>query len=86
MQDLSVNDAAMTDLMAIVAKGETVRLIQSGKEVALVFPKERIKKTARPFVEWIEELRAKYNWSANGLTKEEVDSWRDKSPGGEPLF
>jgi hypothetical protein len=86
MQDLSVNDAAMTDLMAMVAKGETVRLIESGQEVALVFPKERLRKPQRPFVEWITELREKYDWDANGLTKEEVDSWRDKSPGGEPLF
>jgi antitoxin (DNA-binding transcriptional repressor) of toxin-antitoxin stability system len=86
MQDLSVNDAAMTDLMAMVAKGETVRLMESGKEVALVFPKERQRKPAPPFAEWVTELRGKYDWNANGLTKEEVDSWRDKSPGGEPLF
>jgi antitoxin (DNA-binding transcriptional repressor) of toxin-antitoxin stability system len=86
MQELSVATTALPEILAVVAKGETVRLTDSGHEVALVLPTERPKKAQRPFVEWIAELRDKYGWDANGLTKEEVDSWRDKSPGGEQLF
>lgn len=92
MQEFSVNDAALSEIMVFVAKGETVRLLDNGQQVALVSPTSE-PQTSRANGEeeaidrapgWWMRLREKYNIDEIGFTQEEIDSMRDRSPGPEP--
>ncbi len=93
MQDLSVNDAAMTDLMAMVAKGETVRLLDNGQQVALVSPisepqtspDEKAGEAIDRAPGWWMRLREKYELDKYGFTDEEIAAMRDRSPGPPPI-
>lgn len=86
MQEFSVSDLTVPQLLAAVAKGEKIRLCEAGREVAVVMPSPKAKPPGKPFVEFVQALREKYDMDRDGFTKEEVDSWRDKSPGRESPF
>lgn len=88
MQEVSVTEANLPDLLAAVARGESVRLVQEGREVAVVTPSEVRDDDGPGKIDrspgWMMRLRDKYLLDKCGFTKEEIDSWRDRSPGREP--
>ncbi|MEN0111460.1 MAG: hypothetical protein AAF805_12125 [Planctomycetota bacterium] len=87
MRELSVADVTIRDLLAAVAGGEEVRLVDGERSVAVVLPTvDREEANADwSLVDWVREFQDAYAESGRRLTKAEVDSWRDRSHGPEPL-
>jgi len=87
MVELSVSDATLPEVLAAVEQGHDVVLRNGKRCVAFVSRGQPAGSEPRePFTEWVARLREEYDWDANGLTQDEVDSWRDKSPGRESPF
>lgn len=93
MREFPIADVptALPEILAAVAAGESVRLLEEGTVVATVQPPprplaNRLADPAKSFGEAVAELREKYDLDKNGVTREEVESWRDRSPGREPPF
>ncbi|MEQ8848277.1 hypothetical protein [Botrimarina sp.] len=87
MQDFSIADLPneLPRFLELVASGEQVRLCNGETEIAVVTPSRSVEDaTPRGPISRMLELREKYNLAEYGFTKEEVDSWRDRSPGREP--
>lgn len=88
MEDFCADNATMSDFLAVVAKGDELRVLRNGAEVALVKPvvspngaQDEVDRSTG----WIMRLRGKYNLDKHGFTQEEVDSWRDRSLPPEPI-
>jgi antitoxin (DNA-binding transcriptional repressor) of toxin-antitoxin stability system len=66
--------------------GDSVRLVVDGRPIAVVSPlpddQLPLKPAKQPFAEWQANLPADFE----GLSKEEVDPWRDRSPGRDINF
>ncbi len=87
MQDFSIADLStqLPRFLEVVASGESVRLCEGEREVAVVTPTLPQQDDAKPDRNWITEWRAKNEIDKYGLTDEEIEAMRDRSPGPEPL-
>lgn len=90
MSQVSIAEAknALTRLIYEAERGEPVHITRRGKPVAVIVSEavyERLKSGAREKDVWqaIQEWRAQTRFDWPELTPEEVDSWRDRSPGRE---
>ena len=90
MTEVSVAEAknTLTRLIHAAEHGETVHITRRGQPVAVLVSKdeyERLKSGEPKKDLWqsIQEWRAQASFDWPELTPEEVDSWRDRSPGRE---
>ena len=90
MTEVSVAEAknTLTRLIHDAEHGETVHITRRGQPVAVLLSKdeyERLKSGEPKKDLWqaIQEWRAQATFDWPELTPEEVDSWRDRSPGRE---
>ena len=90
MPEVSIAEArnALTRLIYEAERGEAVHITRRGKPVAVLVSEdeyERLKsgESKKDFWEAIEQWRAQASFDWPELTSEEVDSWRDCSPGRE---
>ena len=90
MSQVSIAEAknTLTQLIHQTEKGATVHITRHGKPVAvLVSEEEYARLKAGPerqdFWQAIQEWRAQASFDWEDLTPEEIDSWRDRSPGRE---
>lgn len=90
MSQVSIAEArnALTRLIYEAERGEPVHITRRGKPVAVIISEavyERLKSGALEKDIWqaIQEWRAQTRFDWPELMPEEVDSWRDRSPGRE---
>jgi hypothetical protein len=81
MQDISITNGFPPEVFAVLATGESVRLMKDGTEFAVITPTCGVGEQRQEFIEWANGRRATYEIEKYELTKEEVDSWRDRSIG-----
>lgn len=90
MSQVSIAEAknALTRLIHQVERGEAIHITRHGKPVAVLLSKEAYERLIaqeqqRDFWQAMEAWRAQESFDWPELTPEEVDSWRDRSPGRE---
>jgi prevent-host-death family protein len=90
MSQVSITEAknALTRLIHEAERGEAIHITRHGKPVAVLLSEEAYEQlTSREqktdFWQAIQAWRAQANFDWPELTPEEVDSWRDRSPGRE---
>jgi prevent-host-death family protein len=90
MSQVSIAEAknTLTRLIYEAERGEAVHITRRGKPVAVLVSEaayERLKAGVQQKDVWqaIQEWRAQARFDWPELTPEEVDSWRDRSPGRE---
>jgi prevent-host-death family protein len=90
MTQISIAEAknALTRLIHEAEQGQAIHITRRGKPVAVLVSEdeyERLKtgEKKKDFWQAIQEMRADPNFEPVDLSLEEVDSWRDKSPGRE---
>ncbi len=80
----------LTRLVVQAERGEAVHITRRGKPVAVLVSEdeyERLKSGAQEdFWQAIQRWRARASFDWQELTPEEVDGWRDRSPGREPSW
>lgn len=88
MSQVSIAEAknTLTRLIYEAERGEAVHITRRGKPVAVLVSEaayERLKAGVQKKDVWqaIQEWRAQARFDWPELTPEEVDSWRDRSPG-----
>lgn len=86
MQDFSIADLPneLPRFLELVASGEQVRLCEGENEFAVVTPATKQPESEQSFAEWVAEWREKCDIDTYGLTDEEIEAMRDRSPGPEP--
>ena len=90
MSQVSIAEAknALTRLIYEAERGEAIHITRRGKPVAVLVSEaayERLKagEQKKDFWQAMQEWRAQARFDWPELTPEEVDSWRDRSPGRE---
>jgi prevent-host-death family protein len=90
MSQVSIAEAknALTRLIHEAERGEAIHITRHGKPVAVLLSQETYEQlTSREqkmdFWEAMQAWRAQTRFDWPELTPEEVDSWRDRSPGRE---
>ena len=88
MSSVSIVEArnTLTRLVHKAEKGEAVRITRRGKPVAVLLSEdeyERLKSGVRNRGFWqaVQQWRAHADYDWPELTPEEVDGWRDRTPG-----
>ena len=79
---------ALTRLIYEAERGEAIHITRHGKPVAVLVSEatyERLKsgEPKKDFWQAMQEWRAQASFDWPELTPEEVDSWRDRTPGRE---
>jgi prevent-host-death family protein len=79
---------SLTRLIQAAEQGQTVHITRRGKPVAVLVSEEeytRLKAGTpqKDFWQTLQEWREQADFDWPELTPEEVDSWRDRSPGRE---
>lgn len=84
MQEFSVATTALPEILAVVARGESVRLVDDGRAIAVLspIPQEPLPKLGEGL---FAALREKYQLDKHGFTEEEIEAMRDRSPGPPPI-
>lgn len=85
MQEFSVDNASMTDFLAVVAEGKPFRLCQRGKVVGVVSPQNESLEERSAFMQWVMEWRDRNAIDEHGFTEEESEAMRDRSPAPKPM-
>ena len=90
MSQVSITEAknTLTRLIHEAERGETIYITRHGKPVAVLLSEEayeqlKARKQQIDFWQAIQAWRAQASFDWPELTPEEVDSWRDRSPGRE---
>jgi prevent-host-death family protein len=90
MSQVSIAEAknALTRLIHQVERGEAIHITRHGKPVAVLLSKEAYERLIAQeqhmdFWQAMQAWRAQASFDWPELTPEEVDSWRDRSPGRE---
>ena len=90
MSQVSIAEAknALTRLIYEAERGEAIHITRRGKPVVVLVSEEeyeRLKAGEQKKDVWqaLQEWRAQVSFDWPELTPEEVDSWRDRSPGRE---
>lgn len=90
MHQVSIAEAknALTRLIYEAERGDAIHITRRGKPVAVLVSQdeyERLKagKQKKDIWQALQEWRAQASFDWLELTPEEVDSWRDRSPGRE---
>ena len=90
MSQVSIAEAknALTRLIYEAERGEAIHITRRGKPVVVLVSEkeyERLKAREQKWDGWqaLQEWRAQASFDWPELTPEEVDSWRDRSPGRE---
>jgi prevent-host-death family protein len=90
MSQVSIVEAknALTRLIYEAERGAAIHITRYGKPVAVLVSKEayerlKAREQQTDFWQAIQEWRAQTSFDWPELTPEEVDSWRDRSPGRE---
>ncbi|ETW98856.1 type II toxin-antitoxin system Phd/YefM family antitoxin [Candidatus Entotheonella palauensis] len=87
MSQVSIVEAknALTRLIHQAEQGEEIHITRHGKPVAVLLSREvyeRLQAGKQPsFWQAIQDWRAQATFDSPELTPEEVDGWRDRSPG-----
>jgi prevent-host-death family protein len=89
MRESTIREAksSLTALIHAAEKGEPVRLTRHGKPVAVLVSEREYRRLSErsagrdPWT-FLQRWRAQRNKGFSGITDEEVDSWRDRSPEG----
>jgi prevent-host-death family protein len=90
MAQVSITEArnALTHLIHAAERGEAIHITRHGKPVAVLLSTEayeqlKAQEQKTDFWQAIQAWRAQASFDWPELTPEEVDSWRDRSPGRE---
>ncbi len=90
MSQVSIAEAknALTRLIYKAERGEAVHITRHGKPVAVLLSEDAYEQLKagmqkKDFWQAIQEWRARASFDWPELTPEQVDSWRDRSPGRE---
>lgn len=90
MSQVSIAEAknALTRLIYEVERGEAVHITRRGKPVAVLVSEDAYDRLTsgeqkKDFWQAMQEWRAQTSFDWPELTPEEVNSWRDRSPGRE---
>jgi prevent-host-death family protein len=90
MSQVSIAEAknALTRLIHEAERGEAIHITRHGKPVAVLLSQETYEQLASreqktDFWQAMQAWRAQARFDWPELTPEEVDSWRDRSPGRE---
>ena len=90
MSQVSIAEAknALTHLIHETERGEAIHITRHGKPVAVLLSEEAYEQLKSweqqtDFWQAIQTWRAQASFDWPELTPEEVDSWRDRSPGRE---
>ena len=90
MSQVSIAEAknALTHLIHETERGEVIHITRHGKPVAVLLSEEAYEQLKSweqqtDFWQAIQAWRAQASFDWPELTSEEVDSWRDRSPGRE---
>lgn len=98
MQEFSITDLPnqMPLFLSVMADGECISLRDHDGEIAIVTPTKTsptknenvrpIHPDGRTFAEAMRDFLSTREIEAVGLTTDEIDSWRDKSPGHPSPF
>ena len=84
MQDLSVSTTDLPEILAAVATGDTVRLMDGVREVAVVTPPTETA-DQRTVEGLFARLRRELELDKYGMTDDEIEAMRDRSPGPPPI-
>ena len=90
MSQVSIAEAknTLTHLIHEAERGEAIHITRHGKPVAVLLSEEvyeqlKSREQQTDFWQAIQVWRAQASFDWPELTPEEVDSWRDRSPGRE---
>jgi prevent-host-death family protein len=90
MAQVSIAEAknALTRLIHVAERGEAIHITRHGKPVAVLLSEEaygqlKSQEQQTDFWQAIQAWCAQTSFDWPELTPEEVDSWRDRSPGRE---
>jgi prevent-host-death family protein len=90
MSQVSIAEAknTLTHLIHEAERGEAIHITRHGKPVAVLLSEEayeqlKSREQQTDFWQAIQAWRAQASFAWPELTPEEVDSWRDRSPGRE---
>ena len=90
MSQVSIAEAknTLTRLIYEAERGEVIHITRHGKPVAVLLSEEayehlKSREQQTDFWQAIQAWRAQASFDWPELTPEEVDSWRDRSPGRE---
>ena len=90
MSQVSIAEAknTLTHLIYEAERGEVIHITRHGKPVAVLLSEEayeqfKSREQKTDFWQAIQTWRAQASFDWPELTPEEVDSWRDRSPGRE---
>ena len=93
MSQVSIAEAknALTRLIYEAERGEAVPITRHGKPVAVLLSQEayeqlKSRQQQTDFWQAIQAWRAQASFDWPELTPEEVESWRDRSPGREYVW
>lgn len=88
MSQVSIAEAknALTRLIYEAERGEAIQITRHGKPVAVLVSREtyerlKAREQQTDFWQAMQAWRAQASFDWPELTPEEVDSWRDRSPG-----
>ncbi len=88
MTEASIADARnkLTHLIQQAESGETVHITRRGKPVAVLLSEDEYARLhqsweQRSFWDLVVEMRSDPEFEPINWTPEEIDSWRDRSPG-----
>jgi prevent-host-death family protein len=90
MSQVSIAEAknALTRLIYEAERGEAIHITRHGKPVAVLVSADTYEQLTsreqkKDFWQALQEWRAQASFDWPELTPDEVDSWRDRSPGRE---
>ncbi|MGL4513790.1 MAG: hypothetical protein ACRCT8_11925 [Lacipirellulaceae bacterium] len=89
MIDLPLTEASpdWRPLVDALRAGDSVRLVFDGKPIGVASPVEGAEAAPnQSFANFMKEWRSRHDVEEIGFTQDEVDSWRDRSPGRELPF
>ena len=88
MIDLTLTDASpdWPPLVDALKAGDSVRLVVDGRPIGVVSPVGEDQATKKSFAEFMHDWRTRNNVEEIGFTRDEVESWRDRTPGREPTL